>query len=256
MSPPPQRSTGTRFASPSSAPRRARGHLLPQGEKVPRQRLAGTSQILSPPQIPPLHSASPLFAQGSVWTGSFTGRAGGPRQDGFSELVLTRSTPTLRPTGTTTGLRLVVRLKPVRKALRAPAGGELEEWGRRSRAGRSDSATFFCPERRCSPERPATLRLRAARKRIEANLGPLGRENNGARFMPTEIEKDRSARCAPPCAGTSAATGARSSRCCSRLHRARGKGLMTNEADKRPRLENDRGPPRRRPLGEGRITAP
>src|SRR3954463_15823207 len=40
------------------------------------------------------------------------GKGGRSAAGGVFRLVLTRSTPTLRPTGTRTGLRLVVRLKP------------------------------------------------------------------------------------------------------------------------------------------------
>ena len=78
---------------------------------------SGITKINPRPKILPYTPPRRSSLRGSVSTGSFTGRAGGPRQDEFSELVLTRSTPTLRPTGTRTGLRLVVRLKPVRKAL-------------------------------------------------------------------------------------------------------------------------------------------
>ena len=101
--------------SPSGLPSRPRAKPSPLlWEKVVRGRSRAAQLI--PASQTPVTLPLPLFTRGFVVTGSFTGRAGGPRQDEFSDSFLTRSTPTLRPTGTRTGLRLVVRLKPVRKA--------------------------------------------------------------------------------------------------------------------------------------------
>ena len=55
---------------------------------------------------------------------------------------LTRSMPTLRPTGTRTGLRLNVRRKSVRRRCAHQSDGEREDWRRKHRAGRCRSASF------------------------------------------------------------------------------------------------------------------
>ncbi len=69
-----------------------------------------------------------------------------PRHAGFRTGV-TRSAPTLRPTGTRTGPRLVVRRKLGRRCWAHRPSGELEDRGRKSRAGRRAGVICFVFER-------------------------------------------------------------------------------------------------------------
>jgi hypothetical protein len=85
-----------------------------------------------------------------------------------------RSAPTLRPTGTTTGLRLVVRLKPVRRLLNAHrSGGELEDWGRKRCAGRLQGRHYLFL--RGTPEAPRSLLMARRTEKLFDILGPSGR---------------------------------------------------------------------------------
>ncbi len=88
-----------------------------------------------------------------------------------------RSVPTLRPTGTTTGLRLVDRLKPDPEALGAPGWRRAGGLGRKLCAGRPTGATKNTL--RGTRQAPRSLLVARRLKRSRAS-GRSGRGNDGA----------------------------------------------------------------------------
>ncbi len=165
-------------SQPLTLIRPLRGHLLPSlGEG--RVVAAPGAHLKSNPRpqnlsYTPLRRSSPRVC--GAPEASREGRAVRGRLAFWTNL--TRSAPKLRPTGTRTGLRLVVRLKPVwRRPSAHQAGGEQEDRGRNSRAGR-----FVVPASsiRGSPTRRTAQRCREAprtpssegRLEWDTNLGP------------------------------------------------------------------------------------